>query len=151
MKLVINNYRNWDRVSITCWIHKRHPICRLMGELWGVFCEYLWQNWVHYNGNALHVYAMIAWDISHRRVYKRWLLIGMVSSQCQAIFSHHIHRNTGYQVNSSWWCNDTFCINGPWWRESNMTSGFTCGKCFSDRCKGLIYNVELWCSFDANK
>ena len=22
----INNYRNWGRISIRCWIHKRHPI-----------------------------------------------------------------------------------------------------------------------------
>ena len=25
-KYYINNYRNWGRVSIRCWVHKRHPI-----------------------------------------------------------------------------------------------------------------------------
>ena len=26
----------------------------LTGELWDVFCEYLWENWLHYNGTALY-------------------------------------------------------------------------------------------------
>ena len=29
----------------------------LTGELWSVFCEYLWENWLrtHYNGMALYL------------------------------------------------------------------------------------------------
>ena len=26
------------------------------GELWGVFCEYLWENQPRYNGTALYIY-----------------------------------------------------------------------------------------------
>ena len=31
----INNYRNWSRISIRCWIHKRHPIPRPSGPAMG--------------------------------------------------------------------------------------------------------------------
>ena len=33
----INNCRNWGRIAIKCWIHKRYPYLALTGELWGVF------------------------------------------------------------------------------------------------------------------
>ena len=33
---------------------KYTPYLALMGELWGVFCEYLWENWPRYNGTALY-------------------------------------------------------------------------------------------------
>ena len=45
----IKYYKNWGRISIRCWIHKRQP-----GELWSVFYEYLWENWPRYNGTALY-------------------------------------------------------------------------------------------------
>ena len=45
----INDYRNWGRISITCWIHKRHPIPRPIS----VFCECVWENWLRYNGSTL--------------------------------------------------------------------------------------------------
>ena len=51
----INNCRNWYRISIRCWIHIRHPYISLTSELWGVFCEYLWENWQRYNGTALYL------------------------------------------------------------------------------------------------
>ena len=35
-RFCIENCRNWDMISIRCWIHA------LTGEPWGVFCEYLW-------------------------------------------------------------------------------------------------------------
>ena len=44
-----NDYRNWGRISIRCWIQKRHPIARPLG----VSCEYSWEIWPHYNGTAL--------------------------------------------------------------------------------------------------
>ena len=31
------------------------PYLALTGELWGVFCEHLGENWPHYNGTALYV------------------------------------------------------------------------------------------------
>ena len=30
------------------------PYPALTGELWGVFCEYLWENWSRYNNTALY-------------------------------------------------------------------------------------------------
>ena len=48
VRYYINNYRNWSRISVRCLIHKR------LGALWGVFCEYLWENWPRYNGTALY-------------------------------------------------------------------------------------------------
>ena len=53
VKYCINNYRNWGRIWIWCWIHKSS----LTGELWGVFCEY----WLCYNSIALQlVQALLA-------------------------------------------------------------------------------------------
>ena len=45
VRYYINNYRNWDRISIRCWIHKRHPIVRPNGRameclLWIFVKEY---------------------------------------------------------------------------------------------------------------
>ena len=34
---------------------KDTPYLALTGDLWGVFCEYLWKNWPRYNGTALYV------------------------------------------------------------------------------------------------
>ena len=33
---------------------KDNPYLALTGELWGVFCEYVWENWLRYNGTALY-------------------------------------------------------------------------------------------------
>ena len=45
VRYYINNYRNWGRISIRCWIHKRHPIPRpngqAMGCLLGIFVRKL--------------------------------------------------------------------------------------------------------------
>ena len=30
----------------------------LTDELWGAFCEYLWENWQRYNGTALYMYVL---------------------------------------------------------------------------------------------
>ena len=43
----INDYKNWGKISIRCWIHKDTPYLALLGELCGVFCEYSWENWPH--------------------------------------------------------------------------------------------------------
>ena len=34
---------------------KDTPYLALTGELWGVFCEYLWENQPRYNGPALYL------------------------------------------------------------------------------------------------
>ena len=34
---------------------KDTPYLALTGELWGVFCEYLWEKWPRYNGTALYI------------------------------------------------------------------------------------------------
>ena len=33
---------------------KDTPYPAITGELWGVFCEYSWENWPRYNGSALN-------------------------------------------------------------------------------------------------
>ena len=33
---------------------KHIPYLGLMGKLWGVFCEYLRENWLRYNGTTLY-------------------------------------------------------------------------------------------------
>ena len=33
-----------------------------MGELWGVFCEYLWGNWLRFNGTALYIPSKLCQD-----------------------------------------------------------------------------------------
>ena len=38
---------------------KDTPYLALTGELWGVFCEYLWENWPRYNGTALYFDAIL--------------------------------------------------------------------------------------------
>ena len=50
-----HHWRNWGRISIWGWTHKRHPYLALTGELWGVFCEYFGENWPWYNSTALYI------------------------------------------------------------------------------------------------
>ena len=50
----INIYWNCGRISIRCWIQKRHPIPRPNGRAMGVFCKYLWENLQHFNDTALY-------------------------------------------------------------------------------------------------
>ena len=39
VRYYINNYRNWGRISIRCWIHKRHPMPRPNGVSFVNICE----------------------------------------------------------------------------------------------------------------
>ena len=34
---------------------KHTPYLALAGELWGVCCDYLWENWPRYDGTALYI------------------------------------------------------------------------------------------------
>ena len=47
-KKLHNNFRNWGRISIRCWIHRRQPIScpngRAVGRLLLIFCEKI--DWV---------------------------------------------------------------------------------------------------------
>ena len=36
VRYYVRNYRNWGRISMRCWIHKRHPIPRPNGRAMGV-------------------------------------------------------------------------------------------------------------------
>ena len=38
---------------------KDTPYLALTGELWGVFREYLWENWPRYNGTALYLVSFL--------------------------------------------------------------------------------------------
>ena len=37
VRYYINNYRNWGRISVRCWMHKRHPIPCPNGRAMGCF------------------------------------------------------------------------------------------------------------------
>ena len=50
----VKNYRNWDRISISSWIHKRHHIPRLNGRAMGWLFWIVVKKWWHYNGTALY-------------------------------------------------------------------------------------------------
>ena len=47
----INDYGNWEYAS-EAGLKKDIPYLALTGELWGVFWEYLWENWPRYSGTA---------------------------------------------------------------------------------------------------
>ena len=96
VRYYINNYRNWRWISIRCWIHK----IPLTGELWRIFCEYLWNNWPRYNGTALYVRKwpnLIHWLVkSHNIHLLRYHIIdrnrlmrlthqGLLQHQCTAM------------------------------------------------------------------
>ena len=53
IRYYIDNCQNWGRISVRCWIHKRHPIARPNGRSMGCLWI-LWENWPHYNGTALY-------------------------------------------------------------------------------------------------
>ena len=66
VRYYINDYRNWGRISIRCWIDKRHPIPRLTGELWGcLLWTFVRQLTVVYNSTAVYLnissYADLYW------------------------------------------------------------------------------------------
>ena len=48
-------YRNWGRLSIDTGSTKNTPYLALMGELWGVFCECLCENWQRYSDTACYM------------------------------------------------------------------------------------------------
>ena len=43
---------------------KDSPHLALMGELWGGFCDYVWENWPRYNGTALYLS-----DVNHGSIH----------------------------------------------------------------------------------
>ena len=51
---IVRYYRNCGRISIRCWIHKRHPIPRPDGRVMGCLLWMCWENWPRYNGTALY-------------------------------------------------------------------------------------------------
>ena len=50
-RLVINSWI--ERVKTEYKFNQYAQFCSLTGELWGVYCEYLLENWPRYNGIAL--------------------------------------------------------------------------------------------------
>ena len=61
----IHHCSDWDKVQITIWYHKKYiPYLALTGELWGVFCKNLGENWSGYNDTA--VYTAMAYHSDGR-------------------------------------------------------------------------------------
>ena len=54
---IFNTALRWLKQYINqCQIASYNPYLTLTGELWGVFCEDLVENWPRYNGTALYHY-----------------------------------------------------------------------------------------------
>ena len=101
VRCCINNCRNWGKISIRCCIHKRHPHLALAGELRGVFCEYLQENWPHHNCTTLY-WEM--WSLRNMEVHSTWFsckagnvwidwcgIIGPVGfTMCGIMFQEHL-------------------------------------------------------------
>ena len=70
------------------------PYLALTGELWGVFCGYLWENWSRYNGTALYMKIMSGY-ITH-----------LVLSDGQVHTMRRCVRHVSHQANQlwHWWC-----------------------------------------------
>ena len=69
VRYCINNYGNWSKIS-DARSTKHTPYLALMRELWGVFREYLWENWSRYNDTALYV---CIWSFSQRSSLKQFI------------------------------------------------------------------------------
>ena len=54
-------------------ITKDTPYHSLMGDLWGVFCADLGENWPHYNGTLLTVYVKVPFPCSVLTLTFDWL------------------------------------------------------------------------------
>ena len=54
VKYYINNYINWGRISIICWIHKRRTIPRPNRRAMECLLRMFLGNWPHFNSTALH-------------------------------------------------------------------------------------------------
>ena len=65
VRYYVNNYRNWGRISIRCWVHKRHPILAL----------------TRYNGSTLYVI-----ELKFVMVYRESLFI----QETQLLQSHKV-------------------------------------------------------------
>ena len=96
----IYNYRNWGRISIGCWAHRRHAILRPHGRAMGVFCEYLWENLPRYNANALHV-VITRSDISSQRVHITEPLWVWAIPLLTTTKNSHVHYVTANAVRTS--------------------------------------------------
>ena len=53
-KILYKYLQKLSRILVRCWTTKDTPYLALTGELWCVFCKYLWENWLLYNDTALH-------------------------------------------------------------------------------------------------
>ena len=95
-------YRNWGRLSIDAGSTKDTPYLALMAELWGVFCEYLWENWQCYNDTARYSVYQLVTILSWYNCIKRPL--NSVVSRRQVVF-HGSENKHGFlrTVWGKWW------------------------------------------------
>ena len=59
VRYCINNRRNWAEYQSKAAPTKAIPYLALAGELWDVFCEYLWENGPYYNGTTRYIYNLL--------------------------------------------------------------------------------------------
>ena len=48
---------------------KDTPYLAIRGELWGLYCEYLWENWPPYNGTGLFGVTGSKWVYEYKLMY----------------------------------------------------------------------------------
>ena len=63
-------------------VPKDTPYLTLMGELWGVFCEDLEENWLCYNGTPLHFFSTIQSSNKCCPQHKPWINLGENRHPC---------------------------------------------------------------------
>ena len=81
----MNNYRNWGRILIRCWIHKNIPYLVLTVELWCVCCEYLWENWLRYDRTTLYLERLsLYWNRAQDSHYND-VIMGTMASQITSL------------------------------------------------------------------
>ena len=92
------------------------PYLTLVGELWDVFCEYLWENWPHYNSTAL--YTLISWTSMSFEQFWLWMFLLYIYS-CDRIIkiAPCVHLGTCFHaIVFSWdqaalWMVQSFCLS----------------------------------------
>ena len=75
-------------------LQKNNPYLALTGKLRSVFCEYIWENWLHYNGTALCIYFCRSCITHQGAVYAAPMscCLGQTSSTCCAPLDEvHLH------------------------------------------------------------
>ena len=81
------------------------PYLALMGELCGVYCEDLRENWPHYNGIALYIQMLLMYNfrlVMHSGHFREWAILGFAFFVAR-VFHHpdRVLHHTGISTTSA--------------------------------------------------